>query len=90
MQIEATHLADLIADKLCGISIPITAKYWGKEQIAEALSVSISSVEKMSLRPDFPECTRLPSRGKGAGSRRWKATDIMDWMESRKSRRAGK
>lgn len=83
MQLNIEDLAGLIAQKL---TVPVTMRFWGKEEIANALGVSISSVEKMSLRPDFPTSYRLPSTGKGAGSRRWKATDVMSWMETLKGR----
>ncbi len=80
MEIDIHTLASSIANSMRP-AMPVSVSFWGKKEIAACLSCSVSTVEKLTMRPDFPASYRIPS-GKGSASPRWAAKDILNWMEN--------
>ena len=63
--------------------------YWDSAEVADNLRVSRRTVlEVFAPRSDFPAAFRLPTRGRGPGSPRWKPAEVIEWMESRRERTA--
>ena len=71
------------------ISIPLRIDLWGAKQIAAYLKVTPRQVlERYALLPGFPRAIRLPSiSGKRGAPPRWKAWEIIKWVESFQERR---
>jgi len=62
--------------------LPLEAQYWTVEDIAEALKVSKSQVyQRIAPQPSFPAARRIPTVS-GRGHPRWKATEVLAWIES--------
>jgi predicted DNA-binding transcriptional regulator AlpA len=62
----------------------MTERLWTPADVAAYLGVSKRTVaERYAARPDFPSAIRLPSDS-GHGLMRWKAGDVMRWVERQK------
>lgn len=87
-------VVDKIAAEVAGRiapPIPVEIDLWDAAQIGKLLKVCPRQVsERYSMLPDFPQPVMLPSGG-AKQNRRWKAKEIIAWIESlqrRKVRRA--
>lgn len=61
--------------------IPLDAQYWTADDVAEVLKVSKSQVlQRLAPLPSFPRARRIPTT-EGRGHPRWKATEVLDWIE---------
>lgn len=67
--------------------IPLAVDLWGVAEIAAYLKVdSRHIVDRYASLPGFPAAIRLPSQGRGRGHPRWKAAEIIKWVESHQDR----
>ena len=61
--------------------LPLDAQYWNAETVAEALQVSKGQVlQRLAPLPSFPKARRIPTT-EGRGQPRWKATEVLNWIE---------
>lgn len=70
--------------------IPVEIDLWDAERIANLLKVGVRQVaERYASEPGFPRPILLPNGG-AKQNRRWKATEILEWIETlqRKKRMA--
>ncbi|WP_374425059.1 hypothetical protein [Chromobacterium sp.] len=71
-----------------GASVPVDKALWAPAACAQYLGVSERHFsERLSLRPGFPEAFNVSSGGQRMDLR-WKAKDIMSWVERQRVRRA--
>lgn len=62
--------------------IGIEAQYWTINEIAEVLKVSKSQVyQRIVPSPSFPKARRIPTVS-GKGHPRWRAIEVLEWIES--------
>lgn len=84
---DIAELARKIAE-LANPSIPLRVDLWGAKQIAAYLKVSPRQVlERYALLSGFPLPIRLPSATGKRGNPRWKAWEVIQWVESHQERR---
>ncbi len=63
---------------------PFNRVIWSASDVGHYLRVAGKTVrEHYASRPDFPAPFRLPSKGRN-GQLRWKAAEIISWVESRR------
>lgn len=63
--------------------IPVIVAYWDVDKIAACLSYEPRTVRKLTARADFP----LP-RNPGNGQKRWRAKEVLAWVETFKAKEA--
>lgn len=82
------RLADAVAERVTPM-VPLNIALWSADQIAAYCSVTRRHVlEAMAPLPSFPRCISLPGTGPGnRGTRRWKASDVIEWAESRQEKK---
>jgi len=69
--------------------IPLSVALWNAETIAAFLQVSPRQVlERYAPMPGFPQAIRLPSVSAKKGHPRWKAEEIIDWVNRHQEQRA--
>lgn len=64
--------------------IPVSVAYWGVPEIAACLSYGRTKARELTARADFP----LPYRPGGTGQKRWRAKDVLEWVETFRDREA--
>jgi hypothetical protein len=63
--------------------IPITVDLWSVREIAAFLKYSEHQVRnRVTLHPSFPKAIRLPVEGSGHAKPRWKAREVIKWVEA--------
>ena len=68
--------------------IPVDVDLWDSETIAAYLKCSASHVmQRYAPLPNFPQTIRLPTGG-SRGTPRWKASEVIEWAEKYKEKRA--
>lgn len=77
---DVTALLYRIANALEKPAIPLDRQLWDVRDVGAYLKVSPDTVMRYSETPGFPRYARMPS-AKGHGSLRWKASEIMQWVE---------
>ena len=81
-----TELAPLLAavDRLADAvltAVPVDKRLWSAEACAQYLGYTRAHfLQRIACLPDFPHCHRI---GQGDKGRRWKASDVIEWAESR-------
>ncbi|OVE47202.1 hypothetical protein [Chromobacterium violaceum] len=71
-----------------GAQVPIDKALWSPATCAQYLGVSERHFsERLSLQPGFPEAFNVAA-GEKRMDLRWKAKDIMSWVERKRVRRA--
>jgi len=69
--------------------IPISVDLWGPDEIAAYLKMSRRTAsEKITKIPGFPQSIYLPTKGPGRGHPRWKAIEVIEWVQSYQEDRA--
>lgn len=82
------QLAAAVVDRL-GRQIPIDVDLWGTAEVAAYLKLASKVVsERIVTLPGFPQAIRLPCKGGGRGHPRWKAIEVIAWVEKHQERRA--
>lgn len=62
--------------------IPMNVDLWGYAEIAAFLKVSTKHVsDRYASREDFPKAIRLPSGGRGRAHPRYKAREVVAWVD---------
>ncbi|HDR9153841.1 TPA: hypothetical protein QDB05_000261 [Burkholderia vietnamiensis] len=70
-------------DKRLKPAIPIEVALWSTKEIGEYLQRPAQVVrERIASLPGFPEPIRLPSGDGGRSFPRWKAAQVIAWVES--------
>lgn len=70
-------------DKRIKPSIPIEHALWSTKEIGEYLQRPAQVVrDRIVCLPGFPEAIRLPIVDGGKGRPRWKAAEVIAWVES--------
>jgi len=86
----ARKIADEILERLKP-SIPIEYALWSTKEIGEYLQRPAQVVrERIVCLPGFPEAIRLPNIDGGKSFPRWKAAEVIEWVESHQSGRRRK
>ena len=63
----------------------IAPRFLSASSVAKMLDCSVRTVrERYSLTSGFPEPHYLPEGVKGRPAKRWKESDVIDWMNSNK------
>ena len=80
----AEDLIDQLASAVAArVKIPLEIDLWDAETIGAYLKLSPRQVlERVAIRPDFPNQIRIPTEGKGRGHPRWRAAEVIKWAES--------
>lgn len=77
-----TKLDELIAATRAA-TIPVDVRLWDAQQISAYLCVSARhAAERYAMRPDFPRPICLPTANGERATRRWKATEVIEWAEA--------
>ncbi len=89
---EAKEIEQLVIDSLDKLAdrmmIPLSVDIWGPEEIAAYLKISRRTAsEKVTKLPGFPQSIYLPSAGRGRGHPRWKAVEVIEWVQSHQENR---
>jgi prophage regulatory protein len=67
--------------------IPLAVDLWGYAEIADYLKLAQRQVaDRVATLPGFPAAIRIPTRGAGRGQPRYKASEVIAWVESHKER----
>ena len=67
--------------------IPLAAQLWTVADVAECLSCSQEQVSsRYAPLPGFPKPIRLPSGGSGRGHARYKAAEVIAWVEKHREK----
>jgi prophage regulatory protein len=67
--------------------IPLAVDLWGYAEIAAYLKMAHRHVsDRVATLPGFPAAIRIPTRGAGRGQPRYKASEVIAWVESHKER----
>ncbi|AOJ70783.1 MULTISPECIES: hypothetical protein [Burkholderia] len=70
-------------DKRIKPAIPLEIALWSTKEIGVYLQRPAQVVrERIATLPGFPEAIRLPSCDGGRGFPRWKAAEVVAWVES--------
>jgi hypothetical protein len=79
-------------DKRIKAAIPIEHALWSTKEIGEYLQRPAQVVrERIACLPGFPESIRLPNLdGKGTTFPRWKASEVIAWVESHQGGKTGR
>lgn len=80
---EVTDLLKRIANALEKPAIPLDKQLWDVRAVGDYLHVSTETVMRYSGMPGFPQAARLPTP-RGLGPLRWKASEVMQWVERQK------
>lgn len=68
--------------------IPLAVDLWGYSEIADYLKMTQRHVaDRVATLPGFPASIRIPTRGAGRGQPRYKASEVIAWAESHRSKR---
>ena len=68
--------------------IPLSVDLWGPDEIAAYLKMARRTVsEKITKLPGFPQSIYLPSGGPGRGHPRWKAKEVIEWVQKYQEKR---
>ncbi|RQZ14165.1 hypothetical protein DIE15_19250 [Burkholderia sp. Bp9031] len=68
--------------------VPIEHALWSTKEIGEYLLRPAQTVrDRIVCLPGFPEAIRLPSGDGGRSFPRWKAAEVIKWVESHQGRR---
>lgn len=79
-----SELKEVLESIVAAARIPIEIDIWTANEIAALLKCSPRQVvERYAPLPDFPKQHRLPSDA-GRGRPRWKAIEILEWVEKYK------
>lgn len=71
--------------------IPLDIALWSTKEIGEYLQRPAQSVrERIVVLPGFPAPIRLPSGESGRSFPRWKATEVIAWVESHQNGRGAR
>lgn len=83
-----TALAEQIADAIAKRPvIPASAQLWDADAVAAYLTVSRRAVlERYAPLPAFPAAIRIPLADGKLARPRWKAVEVMAWVERHKER----
>ncbi len=88
---DENRLIERLASEIAGRitpRVPLSIDLWDVEIIATYLKVSPRQVaERYACHPDFPRPICLPTSSGSHQIRRWKATEIIAWAESRQARK---
>lgn len=86
----AIKLAALLEHKLRPPAIPFEVRLWSTKEIGEYLQRPVQVVrDRVVCVPDFPEAIRLPNVDGGRAYPRWKAIEVVKWVESHQNGRRG-
>lgn len=75
--IDLDKLGEVMASKiLLPSAVPLEKTPWGAKKCAAHLEISVSHfLQNIAPRPDFPKSRRI-----GDGHRKWKASEVTDWV----------
>ncbi|BEU21612.1 hypothetical protein [Paraburkholderia sp. 22B1P] len=78
-------------DKRLRPAIPIEHALWSTKEIGEYLQRPAQVVrERIVCLPGFPAAIRLPNVDGGKSFPRWKAAQVIEWVESHQGTRAAR
>ncbi|WP_244103614.1 hypothetical protein [Burkholderia gladioli] len=73
------------------VTVPLENALWSTKEIGEYLLRPAQSVrERIVVLPGFPVPVRLPSGEHGRSFPRWKATEVIAWVESHRNGRSAR
>ncbi|WP_420958077.1 hypothetical protein [Burkholderia gladioli] len=73
------------------VTVPLENALWSTKEIGEYLLRPAQSVrERIVTLPGFPAPIRLPSGERGRSFPRWKATEVIAWVESHQNGRSAR
>jgi predicted DNA-binding transcriptional regulator AlpA len=71
------------------VKVPLGVQLWSSDEIAAYLCVSKrQAAEKIVMLPGFPQPIRLPVLKGGRGHPRWKAAEVIEWVDRFQEKRA--
>jgi len=77
---------DALINVLARPKIPADRELWDSNQASSYLGMSARNFSgRIACKPDFPRAIRLADI---KGGMRWKAQEVMDWVENRREKRA--
>lgn len=80
------QLASVIAERLRSAS---TIDLWDAEHVAGVLGMKVKYFrEHVAPAPGFPHAIRLPLANGGKSTARWKAAEVLEWIDANQERRA--
>ncbi|WP_334032744.1 hypothetical protein [Burkholderia gladioli] len=73
------------------VTVPLENALWSTKEIGEYLLRPTQSVrERVVVLPGFPAPIRLPSGEHGRSFPRWKAVEVIAWVESHRNGRSAR
>ncbi|WP_244129742.1 hypothetical protein [Burkholderia gladioli] len=73
------------------VTVPLENALWSTKEIGEYLLRPTQSVrERVVVLPGFPAAIRLPSGERGRSFPRWKAVEVIAWVESHRNGRSAR
>jgi hypothetical protein len=90
--ITLAEMAEQIADAIARRPvIPASAQLWDADAVASYLTVTRRAVlERYAPLPSFPAAIRIPLADGKLARPRWKAVEVMAWVERHKDRPTSK
>ena len=68
--------------------IPLEVDIWSSAEVGEYLKMDSKKVmERIVILPGLPQPIRIPTMSGGKGHPRWKAREVIEWVESFQERR---
>lgn len=72
-------------------AVPLEHALWSTKEIGEYLQRPAQVVrERVVTVPGFPEAIRLPNFGGGKSHPRWRAIEVIQWVESHQGGKFGR
>lgn len=69
-------------------SIPPDRRLWDSDEVASMLCMKVKYFrEHVAPTPGFPQAIRLPLANGGRSTSRWKAAEIIEWIDSNQEKR---
>lgn len=91
---EAEQIAEKVIellDKRLRSPVPIEHALWSTKEIGDYLQRPAQVVrERVVCVPGFPEPIRLPNFDGGKSFPRWKASEVIKWVESHQGGKTGR
>ena len=83
-----SQLAEAIAQHI-PVSIPLSIDLWSVKEIAAYLKQNVRNVcDRVVTLPGFPQAIRIPTQRGTKGFPRWKASEVIEWVEKHQEKRA--
>lgn len=82
------QLAEALANHIQS-PIPLSVDLWSVKEIAAYLKQNVRNVcDRVVTLPGFPQAIRIPTQRGTKGYPRWKAVEVIEWVEKYQEKRA--